>query len=168
MLEVGPDCRSFTRSAPKSEKDNAKALERAFVEESQLDDLSTPVAALEAFDENAAAVTDRIEHAHSLFGDVVAGRFYRAFVMREIDGLLGLSERLDRDGRYEEQVRLARALHGLLATMFRWFDLIRTLRRALRSAKAVNDQAGQAWALHRARHAPPLGWGHQDGGAVVP
>lgn len=148
VLEVGADCRSFTRFAPKAEDQNAGALAHAFAEDGEQDDLSAPVAALEELDESAAAVTDKIEHAHALFRDVLAGRFDRAFVMREIDGLLGLSERLDRAGRYDEQLRLARALHGLLATMFRWLDLIRTLRRALRSAKAVNDQAGQAWALH--------------------
>ena len=147
VLEVGADCRSFSRFAPRPEKENARALADAF-EESERDDLSAPVAALEELDERAADVTDKIEHAHALLKDVLSGRFDRAFVMREIDGLLGLSERLDRDGRYEEQVRLARALHGLLATMFRWLDLIRMLRRALRSAKASNDQAGQAWALH--------------------
>jgi hypothetical protein len=147
VLEVGPDCRSFTRYAPKREKENARKLAHAF-EESERDDLSPSVAALERLDESAADVTEKIEHAHALFRNVLSGRFGRDDMMREIDGLLRLSERLDRAGRYEEQVRLARALHGLLATMFRWLDLLRTLRRALRSAKAVNDQAGQAWALH--------------------
>ena len=148
VLEVGADCHSYTRFAARPESENAAALGKAFAEAGEQDDLSEPVAALEELDESAAAVTDRIEHAQALFQDVLTGRFDRGFVMREIDGLLGLSERLDRSGRYEEQIRLARALHGLLATMFRWLDLIRTLRRALRSAKAVNDQAGQAWALH--------------------
>ena len=148
VLEVGADCRSYTRFAARPESENAAALAKAFTEAGERDDLSAPVAALEELDESAAAVTDRIEHAQALFQDVLTGRFDRGFVMREIDGLLGLSERLDRSGRYEEQLRLARALHGLLATMFRWLDLIRTLRRALRSAKVVNDQAGHAWALH--------------------
>ena len=148
VLEVGAECRSYTRFAARPESENAAALAKAFAEAGERDDVRAPVAALEELDESAADVTEKIEHAQALFRDVLAGRFDRGFVMREIDGLLGLSERLDRSGRYEEQLRLARALHGLLATMFRWLDLIRTLRRALRSAKAVNDRAGQAWSLH--------------------
>jgi len=147
-LEVGADCRSFARFSGTPESRNLDALAKALEDEGAQDDLSAPVAALEKLDESAAEVTDKIEHAQVLFRSVLAGRFDRALVMREIDGLIGLSERLDRAGRYEEQIRLAKALHGLLATTFRWLDLLRTLRRALRSAKAMDDHAAQAWALH--------------------
>jgi hypothetical protein len=69
-------------------------------------------------------------------------------LVAEIDSLLGLAERLDRDGRFAEELRLLRALHGLLALTRRWLELIRGLRRALSAAEDAGDLAAQAWARH--------------------
>jgi Bacterial Ig-like domain len=55
---------------------------------------------------------------------------------------------LDRDGRFEEELRLLRALHGLLVLARRWLDLIRGLRRGLSAAEEAGDLAAQAWVRH--------------------
>jgi hypothetical protein len=145
-LEVGADSGSFAQFESEREEVNAQTLGAALTEEQEE---PTFVAAVEELNESASAVTNKIERAHGLFRAAAEGRLLdRDVLMGEIDELLGLSERLDRSKRFEEQLRLARALHGLLAVTFRWLDLIRSLRRALQSAKEARDRAGEAWALH--------------------
>jgi hypothetical protein len=94
------------------------------------------------------AVTDRVEHANKLFRAVSGDRLFdRNLLTGEIGALLGLLDRLDREGRYEEEIRVAKALHGLCVLAFRWLDLVRSLRFALAGARAVGDKVGEAWAL---------------------
>jgi len=146
-LEVGTDSASFARFESEAENENAQALGAALAEEP--DGKPTFVGEVEEFNQSAEAVTGRVEKANALFRAAAEGRLLeRDMLMGEIDGLLGLLDRLDRDGRFEEQLRLARALHGLLAVSFRWLDLIRSLRSVLASAQIAGDEAGQAWALH--------------------
>jgi Tetratricopeptide repeat len=145
-LEVGADSGSFAQFESKLEEENAQALTAALADRQEE---RTLVATVEQLDESTTAVTNKIERAHGLFRAAVEGRLLdRDVLMGEVDELLGLSKRLDRAERFEEELRLARALHGLLAVTFRWLDLIRSLRRALRSAKKAGDRAGEAWALH--------------------
>ena len=56
--------------------------------------------------------------------------------------------RLDRSGRHEEALRLARDLSAILALLLRWLDLIRSLKVAANSAAALGRGADHAWALH--------------------
>src|SRR5207245_2235866 len=99
--------------------------------------------------ESAAAVTDRIEHADKLLRDAAGGKLLEpANLTGEINSLLDLFERLDKAGRFQEELRLMRSLNGLLALARRWLDLVRSLRSLLRSAKAAGHQAGEAWAHH--------------------
>jgi hypothetical protein len=145
-LEVGADAGSFAQFETEREAENAQALAAALAER---EEEATVTAAVEQLDATAEAVTTKIERAHGLFRAAVEGRLLdRDLVMAEIDELLRLSERLDRAKRFDEQLRLARALHGLLAVTFRWLDLIRSLRRAVRSAKKAHDRLGEAWARH--------------------
>jgi hypothetical protein len=109
-LEVGADSGSFAQFESKREEENAQALTAAFAEKQEE---RTLVAAVEQVDETAAAVTNKIGRAHGLFRAAREGRLLdRDALMGEIDELLGLSERLDRAKRFEEELRLARALHG--------------------------------------------------------
>jgi beta-lactam-binding protein with PASTA domain len=66
----------------------------------------------------------------------------------EIDTLLAVLQRRDRDGRFEEQLRLTRALSRLLAVALRWLDLLRSLRQLLAAAERHGDANAKAWALH--------------------
>lgn len=98
--------------------------------------------------EEAASVTSRVERALELFTAVAQGRVDRGVVLKEVDVLLGVLERLDREGRYGDVFRLARALTGLLALLMRWVALVQAVRLALKAARALGDAAGEAWARH--------------------
>ncbi len=146
-LEVGTFTESYAAFKPDREDQKVKALRDAFAEET--DELPRSVAALEELQEDAQAVTAKIERAHELFRAAAEGRLLEADpLVAEVDSLLGLARWLDRDGRFEEELRLLRALHGLLVLARRWLDLIRGLRRGLSAAEEAGDLAAQAWVRH--------------------
>jgi len=93
--------------------------------------------------------TGRVERAAQLVTDVAEGRLLDPKVLsREVDALLGLLTRLDKEGKYSDVLRLARSLSVLLALLLRWTALVHTLRVALRAARALADVSSQSWALH--------------------
>jgi chitodextrinase len=146
-LEVATLGGSFAQFEPEQEAENARALEAALEEEPRKPPAA--VAALEQFEETADAVTGRIEQADKLLRTAAAGKVLDLDnVTGEIDGLLDLFARLDRAGRFEEELKLMRSLNGLLALTLRWLDLIRSLRSLLRSAEAAGHTAGKAFAHH--------------------
>ena len=146
-LEVGAFTESYAAFEPEREDRNVKALRDALAEEP--DEVHTPVAALEKLQANAETVTRKCERAHELSQAAAEGRLLEAdALMAEVDSLLRLAERLDRDGRFDSELRLLRALHGFLVLVRRWLDLIRALRRALAAAEQAGDLATQAWARH--------------------
>jgi hypothetical protein len=102
----------------------------------------------EAIDE-AESVTGKVERALELFTALAQGRILdRKVFLKEVDVLLGALERLDREGRHRDALRLARALAALLALAMRWVALVESLRLALRAARALGDAPGIAWARH--------------------
>ena len=98
--------------------------------------------------EEAGDVAGRVERALELTTALAEGRLDRRIVLREADALVGLLARLDRDGRHEDALRLARALIALLALLGRWLALVQSLRLALRAARTIGDRAQEAWAHH--------------------
>lgn len=146
-LEVATLGGSFAQFEPEPESQNAQALEAALEEEA-----GKPPAAIVAFEqleETAEDVTGRVEQADKLLRTAAAGDLLQlGNVTGEVDALLDLFSRLDRAGRFEEELKLMRSLNGVLALTLRWLDLIRSLRSLLRSAKAANHAAGQAYAHH--------------------
>jgi hypothetical protein len=146
-LEVGTLAESYAVFEPDREERNLRDLRDALAEET--DELSKSVAVLEEVQEHAQTVTAKIERSHELFMAAAEGRLLDADpLVAEVDSLLGLAERLDRDGRFEEELRLLRALHGLLALTRRWLDLIRGLHRGLSAAQEAGDLDAQAWVRH--------------------
>src|SRR5919204_6264670 len=146
-LEVGTNAGSFAQFEPERESENARELEAALADERE--ERPTAVAAVEELHESAAAVTTRIEQANTLLRNAAEGRFLEPHNLTgEIDALLDLLGRLDRERRFEEELRLMRSLNGLLALALRWYDLVRSLRSLLKSAHAAGHAAGQAWAHH--------------------
>ena len=146
-LEVGTHAGSFAQFEPAQETDNADKLKAVLAEEP--DEQPTMVAAVEEFEESAGAVTERIERADHLLEAVAKGQqFELTNLTGEINGLLGLLGRLDRAGRFEEELALARSLNGLLVLTLRWLELVRSLRALLGSAQAAGHRTGQAWAHH--------------------
>jgi hypothetical protein len=93
--------------------------------------------------------TSSVEHAQTL---VVAARDGRltdpATVDLEVRTLLGWFERLDREGRFAEELRLTRTVLDLYALLRRWQALFLTLRSLVDAARRAHDPAAEAWALH--------------------
>jgi hypothetical protein len=147
VLEVGAFTESYAAFQPEREDRNVKALREALDDESA--GLHAPVAALEKLQATAETVTRKCERARELSRAAAERRLLEAdALMAEVDSLLRLAERLDRDGRFDEELRLLRALHGLLVLACRWLDLIRALRRAVGAAEQAGDLAAQAWVRH--------------------
>ena len=59
--------------------------------------------------------------------------------------MLDMLDRLDSQERWEEARRLARALNGVLALLFRWIDLVRSLKVVRAHAEGLGDIA---WSEH--------------------
>ena len=97
---------------------------------------------------SAAEVTDRVEEALDLFKAVSEGLTIDRALTKRIDLLLELSQQLDHDERWDDALRLARALCGLLALAMRWVDLIRSLHIARQAAERLGDLPATAWTLH--------------------
>jgi hypothetical protein len=97
----------------------------------------------------AASVTSHVERALELFTAVAQGRVLdRKILLKEVDVLIGALERLDREGRHRDALRLGRALASLAALAMRWVTLVQSLRIALHAARAVGDAPAIAWARH--------------------
>jgi hypothetical protein len=144
---VGPETGSFAQFEPEREEDNARRLRAALA--SEPGERRTRVGAVEELHESAAAVTRRIEQANDLARAAAEGRLLEQdALINEVDALLDLLGRLDRAGRFGEELRLARALHGLLVLSFRWLELVHSLRSTLQAARTGADEQGEAWALH--------------------
>jgi hypothetical protein len=98
--------------------------------------------------DGAAEVTARVEQAVALLKDLAAGGPVAGDVPKRVDLMLEMLERLDKENRWEEARRLARALNGVLALLFRWGDLIRSLKLIHAAAERVEDRHTLAWAEH--------------------
>ena len=103
---------------------------------------------LQAAVEDAGEVTSKIERFLELFTLVAQGKFDAAAVSKELDAGLDLLERLDRAGRFDEALRVARPLQGLLALTLRWVSLVEALRVALHAAEALADSEALGWVRH--------------------
>jgi hypothetical protein len=99
---------------------------------------------------DAQEATSKVEQAESLLQDVLAGSLLDPADLSERAGeMLKVLARLDEDGRYEEWLRYARAINGLLALAMRWARLVGSLRDVLRAAERVPElQRAVAWAEH--------------------
>jgi hypothetical protein len=98
--------------------------------------------------DDAESVTGKVERSLELFTALAQGNVDREFVLKETDALLAALERLDREGRHRDAIRLARALAALLALAMRWVALVNSLRVALGAARALGDAPAIAWARH--------------------
>jgi hypothetical protein len=146
-LEVGTHAGSFARFEPEQESENAQELTAALEEEPEQHPAA--VAAIEEFEASAEAVTGRIEEAEGLLRAAAEGKLLDPVKLTgEVDSLLELLGRLDKAGRFDEELALMRSLNGLLALSLRWLELIRSLRSLLRSAEAAGHKAGRAFAHH--------------------
>jgi len=144
VLEVGAAAGTRADFAPQPTRNDPRPLNEALRQPGH-----APVDEVERAVTDAGTVTAEVERAMTLFNTVASGRgFDPQAVARETDALLGLLERLDRDGRQRDALRLARAASPLLALLLRWVALAQSLHIAVRSAQALADAGGEAWANH--------------------
>ena len=94
-------------------------------------------------------MTARCEEAADLAEAVLSGGILdRAEALARADVLLELLQRLDRGGRHEDALRLARVLVRLLTLLKRWAGLAQTLHAGLRAAGTLGDRAAEALFRH--------------------
>src|SRR5438046_5464044 len=104
-LEVGSGGGSFAHFEPERETENEDELRAALAEETE-DGQSAVV----AFEANASEVTGRVEEADRLFRAAASGQVLDAnLITGEIGSLLDLAGRLDKSGRFGEELELMRS-----------------------------------------------------------
>ena len=144
VLEVGSPAGMRAHFAPALATD-ATALRVALSQPETQDTVS----GAEEVVEDVESVTSKVERSLELFTALAQGRILdRKVLLKEVDVLLGVLERLDRQGRHRDALRLARVLAAVLALAMRWVALVESLRIALRAARALGDAPGIAWARH--------------------
>ena len=117
------------RSAPRSTARAAQTLETAGAE------LESTIAA--------------VEHADELVSMLAKGvTLDPKLLEQQIGRLLDLVDRADREGRLDDELRLARSLVALLALVPRWLALLEMLERLAATAASVGDAVAEGWARH--------------------
>jgi hypothetical protein len=128
---------------------DAQRLERALDDDAPGAEPEGPGAALGAVVGEASEVTAKAERALDLFRALAEGRVLNPSELSgEVDALVTLLERLDREGRWRDALGLARSLSALLALLMRWQELARLLGIALQAANKLGDLPAVAWAQH--------------------
>jgi hypothetical protein len=159
VLRVGAEGGTLIERGTGVAADSAASLERVLATEGPKEVSATERAAGAV--EDASAVTAQVERAVALAKGVAAGDALKPEQLAlEVGAMLDLLERLDREGRHKEALRMARALVDLLMLLRRWAELLRTLRMALRAGEALDDLDAIGWAEHE------LGTLHLAGGDV--
>ncbi len=147
-LEVGAPSGTAVSLSTAPEGD-ARPLERALDHEAAGTDPEDSGAALGAAVGEASEVTAKAERALKLFRAQAEGKVLDPSELSgEVDALVTLLERLDREGRWREALGLARSLSALLALLMRWQELVRSLGIALQAADKLGDLSALAWAKH--------------------
>ena len=167
VLEVGADCRSFTRFAAKREDENASALAQAFAEEGEQDDVAARRGARGARSERGSRHGQDRARAR-----VVPGRARRS---------LRSCIRDARDRRVARAVGAARPRRALRRAAPARAGAARAPRHDVPLARPDphapprapvgegRERPGRAGVgAARARHAPPLCGAREEGGAAVP
>lgn len=98
---------------------------------------------------DVADVADAVEEAGGVGPDrLVAWATSGSHSVEHRDLVLGALDRAARLGRWEEAIRLARALDPAVAASGRWSAWENVLRTALGAALAGGDRSAEGWALH--------------------
>jgi hypothetical protein len=109
----------------------------------------SPAAAVASSIEEVDKTTSAVEQATGLAEALAKGMTLDPqTIQTQLNGLIDLAEKADREGRFEDEIRLSRALVTLLSLTGRWLALIETLRRVGNAAAAVGDPSSAAWAQH--------------------
>jgi hypothetical protein len=147
VLEVGGAGGTLVKQRAGAAREDATALERALREKDAEGDGAA--AAATGVVEDASEVTAKIERAVALGKGIGEGKALNPDqLVLEVGALLDLLGWLDRQERFKDALRLARALVNLLMLLRRWVELLRALRAALRAGEKLGDLSVIAWAKH--------------------
>jgi len=145
-LSLGGPHGTVAEPAAKPDDQAATALAGA------LDQPAPPPSSAEAIASSIEQVnetTSSVEHATHLAEALARGATLDPQTLQtQLNGLIDMAERADKEGRYHDEIRLSRALVTLLSLTARWLALIETLRRVGTAAAAVGDPASSAFAHH--------------------
>ena len=148
-LELGSADGTFALFEPEAEREQARAVAEALASSSRVEEPPAGDGMTEELLADAATVTERAQRCLTLFTEIAGGHALDLkSVSDELDGVLALVGRLDREGQHKEALRLARDVSALLALLLRWLDLVRSLELSLRLARELGDAPTEAWALH--------------------
>lgn len=152
VLEAGDPAGTLVKRSTKPAPGSADALSDlsdALEEEGEQEGDKTLTEAGANLIDEASAETAKVEKAVALGKGLAKGEALDpAQLGLEVDAVLGLLERLDRQGRWKEALRLARALSTLYSLLRRWVALLQSLRAALRAGEALDDLKAVGWAKH--------------------
>lgn len=105
--------------------------------------------ALEATGAELESTIAAVEHADELVSMLAKGvTLDPKLLEQQIGRLLDLVDRADREGRLDDELRLARSLVALLALVPRWLALLEMLERLAATAASVGDAVAEGWARH--------------------
>lgn len=146
LLTIGSPAGTTLRGTSADAEEESRSLADAFDTVAAPSEPAGSVAtAVTDLTDEAADATSRVEQALALGKGISEGRTLDpAQLGLEVDTLLDLLGRLDREGKHEDALRLARALSKLYALLRRWAGLL----RALRTVEKFSDLKGVAWAKH--------------------
>jgi hypothetical protein len=147
MLHVGYDTGTVLMPARSVETAEAGRLASAWHEHTP-----QPASAVDAIGQAVASaqeVTGVAERMVTLAQMIAAGRLDPAVLDDGVDEALDLLRRLDRSGRVEEALRLAKHLQAVLSLARRWGDLLESLGIAGRAAQALGDSSAEAFVKHQ-------------------
>lgn len=149
VLDLGSTAGTVVQRAPVpgGAREGDESLERAFDEQEPEGGSGAAIAA--GVVDDASEVTAKIERAVALGKAVAESKALSPEQLAlEAGSLIDLLGRLDRQERFKEALRLARALVNLLMLLRRWVALLRALRAALRAGEKLGDLAAVGWAKH--------------------
>lgn len=148
-LNLGEPHGTRVERAPKPDADARDELSRAFGAPRQPLSVAGAADAVTEVVGELEDVTAAVERANHIATTLARGLTLDPKTLEQQLGyLLTVLDRADRDGRFDDELRLARALVSLLALIPRWLALLEVLRRVASAAAAMGERAGEAWAHH--------------------
>jgi hypothetical protein len=145
-LAIGAEEGTRAAPAPKPERRS-----RSELAEARSDPSHTARAAqtLETAGAELESTIAAVEHADELVSMLARGvKLDPKLLEQQINRLLDVVDRADREGRLDDELRLARSLVALLALVPRWLALLQILERLAGTAASLGDAVAESWAHH--------------------
>ena len=145
-LAIGAEAGTRATPAPEPERRSRRTLAEARRSPSRT---AAAAQTLETAGADLESTIAAVEHADELVSMLAKGvKLDPKLLEQQIGKLLDLVDRADREGRLDDQLRLARSLVALLALVPRWLALLEVLERLAAAAQSVGHAVAEGWARH--------------------